>query len=398
MVNFIKTFNVIIVVITFMCPFFFSSCSDDEPYVTSNIKGNSQVWHSAKLNMSVSYVPASRNAEEQWTPHNNDLLCVQFYQSNNGVVQGYAIYDSTTDVWNLNYQGLLEKGKSLKCKVLYFANATISRETLNVSLNDQTPAFLCEEAVYTAVSDDIVDLYAEMKPDCFRLRFKGTEECEFQYRGPFIYDSYSLGDDEISSINSYYTALCGRINATESSFYSPYYYCAADAMVAFRIKCDDKVYRYKQDMYRNKEFTKAGQSNTVLMPTVAPDNWYVDDYREWKTNDSYYLSYSDNKTIVGNVHSKVGLVVTFSYQITSLSSSVNEGDYAYNLVFDAYDRNGALIKTAKYYIPNWIDNSIVGVNESACEYIFVDEADSYTLSIQTTGVRVTITDFKVSTF
>lgn len=376
------------------------SCNEEDSAIVpiSNGAEANYEWHSAKLNMSVRSDSMSRSAEELWHPNNNDLICVQFYQSNNSVVKGYAIYDSTSDVWNLNYQGILEKGKSLKCQVLYCANATISTETLNVSLNDQTPVFICDRAEYKAISDETVDLYAEMKPYCFRLRFKGSEACEFQYRGPFIYDSYSLNDELISAINSYYTILRGKLTATESNFYSPYYYCVADAMVAFRIKCDDKVFRYKQDLYRNKEFSKAGQSNTVLMPSVAPENWYVDDYWEWKTNDSYELPYSSNKTIFRGLHSKVGILVTFSYTITSLNSYVNENDYRFDLVFDAFDSNGALIKTTKYYIPNWIDDSIVGVKESACEYIFVDEADSYTVSIQTTGVKVTVTDFKVSTF
>lgn len=374
------------------------SCTNDEDPMLTVFESDC-AWHSAKLNLSFKANANSRGIDNVWIPDDNDLICIQFYQAGNIVGKGYATYDSSSDNWNLTYQGKLEKGKYFNCKVMYFGSSTVDKTSLNVTLTNQNPCFICNEAEYKVVSDDVLDLYADLSPNCFRMRFKGDETCEFQYRGPFLYDNYNLNDDETTIINSYYTPLSGNILTTNDGFLSPYYYCTPEKMVAFRLKCGSKVYKYKTDMYGNREFTKAGTSNTVLMPSLSPDNWISDDYITWALSEtSYSLSYNANQTIAANLHSKVGVLVTFTYTITSLSTTTNEDDYGFYLQFDAYDDERSFFKTSQYYIPNWIDSECVGITEESTEYVFIDEADIYDLSLKTTGVKVSVTDIKVSSF
>lgn len=391
-------------IISFLILGILCSCTEYEEVISpeSNVNDSNEEWHSATLHADIISNSLARSEDGSWQPDNGDLLCIQFVQQRGGTISGYATYDSSSERWNLQYRGTLDLNQTLKCEVKYFANANINLTTYIVNLDDKTPVFISEEGEYTAYDDNTIGLFAELKPYCFRMRFQGDSICDFEYRGPFIYDFYSLDYNILNASNSYVSPLIGKIHAGKDGFVTPYYYCMANKMRSLKIKLIDMVYKYKKDI-NCQEFAAEGQSNLILMPSIAPENWYVDDYREWGVSTLFVInqtSYNLSTHIISQLNSKVGILVNFSYIIKSLSWK-DVVDSEFNLVVDSYDSNGDFISQNKFSITSLTpltDESVIGFEKDAFIDIFEDGAESYDLYFETNGVAVTISDVKLSTF
>lgn len=377
-----------------------SSCSEGEYPISCAEEASSVEWHTAKLNFHSQFESSSRADDGAYSPQNLDMICIRFKQASGKEVLGYAFYDAENESWNMTYQGSLTKGNNLSCYAIYFGNRPdLDKSTLNVSLSDETPVFVCKSGNYSVLSGDNVDLFVVMSPDCFRLRFKGTEELDFKYRGPSLFGNYDMKEDFLSTINTYYFPANGKIVSSENDFFSPYYYSDKGSMTALRIMCQDNVFRFKQDLYRNAEMTKAGQSNLILLPSVAPNNWYSDKYWSEVAPD-ISTSYTTTISIDGNkkYYSQVGIGIEFDYLVSALNSSIGEDDYELFLVWKAYDEDGGIVTEKQNYIPNWIDAEIVGEQLDYYGYVFAEETAYYTFEIKTYGVKTKISNIKISTF
>lgn len=145
--------------------------------------------------------------------------------------------------------------------------------------------------------------------------------------------------------------------------------------------------------------TKAGQSNLILLPSVAPNNWYSDKYWSEVAPD-ISTSYTTTISIDGNkkYYSQVGIGIEFDYLVSALNSSIGEDDYELFLVWKAYDEDGGIVTEKQNYIPNWIDAEIVGEQLDYYGYVFAEETAYYTFEIKTYGVKTKISNIKISTF
>ena len=91
------------------------------------------------------YGTATRGSEYQWA--DGDRLYIKFYKGSK-VVNGFAIYSSSTSEWSVSYAGSLTTNAWDKCEVYFFTDATRVSNT-EVSLSAASCVYEALDASYS---------------------------------------------------------------------------------------------------------------------------------------------------------------------------------------------------------------------------------------------------------
>ncbi len=154
----------------------------------------------------------TRAATSDWS--NGDKIYLIFY---NGTTQvpGIATYSSSQG-WNVSYDGDLANGTGLKCEARYFVNATFSNESL-VSINSNTEIYEATNGSYE-YNGSTLTVQASMSPKTGRIRFNGKSGDQIHLTGISVYTTYSPALNTFSSTKSMITTTVA------TNGYTPYIY------------------------------------------------------------------------------------------------------------------------------------------------------------------------------
>lgn len=401
-----KTFSVIIVVVTFIIPFVFSSCSDDEPCVDPDIEGDSQVWHSATLYFDPILSNQSSRAlseAQSYKPSDNDLLAITFTKSGEQSVKGYAIYNGSEHRWDLTYLGNLTSCTNEKCEIIYIGNNPhLDNEQMTVSFSAQSPIFDCKSGIYAFNGDNAFYLYATLSPITSRVRFKGANETAIEMRGFGTYNKFTFSDWQLGQVDCLDAISCNVLNTLLWGCITPYYYIYSQKSGDYGFtKCNnlwikegDVVYLWKK---KTSEILTEGASGLINLPSIDANGWLSDTYRT-KTISDITISTNGVWTQTQSLtkfYSKVGIQVNLTYTITSQSSQT-VASYPFVIGYWAYDENGD-------YLGSW-DNGVhkddIKLNKAVDyhEEYYVEGASYYQIQFYGLNVSAKITNFKISTF
>lgn len=143
-----------------------------------------------------------------------DKIYITFYNDTTKV-PGEATY-STSNGWNVNYDGDLANGTNLKCEVRYFVNATFSSASV-VSLNSGTEIYEALDGLYE-YNGSSLNVQASMSPKTGRIRFSGKPEEKIHLTGISVYTTYSPALNTFSNTKSMITTT------VNNDGYTPYIY------------------------------------------------------------------------------------------------------------------------------------------------------------------------------
>lgn len=190
-----------------------------------------------------------------------DKVYITFYNGTTKV-PGEAFY-SVDNGWNVNYDGDLAIGSSLKCEVRYFANASFASQYL-VSLTPQTEIYESTEGQYDYDGKSLT-VVASLTPKVGRIRFSGTVGQEITLTGLTTYTTFS------PATNTFYSAATMIETTVEETGYTPYI-CATFTSDAKKLGVIGEDFAYTRTC--TDEVLKVGESGYMAIPTpTSYNNW-----------------------------------------------------------------------------------------------------------------------------
>lgn len=190
-----------------------------------------------------------------------DKVYVTFYNGTTKV-PGEAIY-SEDDGWNVNYDGDLAIGSSLKCEVRYFANASFASQYL-VSLTPQTEVYESTEGLYD-YDGKALTVLASLTPKIGRIRFSGTEGQSVTLTGLTTYTTFS------PATNTFYSAATMIKTTVEETGYTPYI-CATFTSDSRKLGVIGADFAYTRTC--TEDVLKSGESGYMAIPSATSyANW-----------------------------------------------------------------------------------------------------------------------------
>ena len=190
-----------------------------------------------------------------------DKVYVTFYNGTTKV-PGEAIY-SEDDGWNVNYDGDLAIGSSLKCEVRYFANASFASQYL-VSLTPQTEVYESTEGLYD-YDGKALTVVASLTPKIGRIRFSGTEGQSITLTGLTTYTTFS------PATNTFYSAATMIKTTVEETGYTPYI-CATFTSDSRKLGVIGADFAYTRTC--TEDVLKSGESGYMAIPSATSyANW-----------------------------------------------------------------------------------------------------------------------------
>lgn len=197
---------------------------------------------------------------------NDDTIFLAF-AAGEKTIQGTAVFNATSGIWNLSYQGDMPDASST-CKAYHF------KEGLSKDLYETTITFSGASAVYGdtlatySKSGNEVKVKAHLKPFTGRIRFSGEPGTKFTLQGVKRYMTYDVVNGGLESGHTAEVLLVG------SDGYTPYVYgslpkerphlWAVYDEVSFMMVCPNNV-------------LVDGKSGFMAVPTEQG-------YRGWKRN------------------------------------------------------------------------------------------------------------------
>ena len=199
--------------------FFITSCSNEDELVgnVEDIQQNEErVPHYATMQLTgglVGFDNATRSSDD-W--EHDDRIYLQF-SVGSSIVDGVAIYDATTQEWNVQYHGTITTGAETKCEAYYFENSGEATR-LTVDLDEHSAIYVDKSATYL-FDGDVLKVSASLIPMTGRIRFKGEGTESYRLSGISYYNTYNI------NTNSFVTAeLNLHSSKTNTDGYSEYYY------------------------------------------------------------------------------------------------------------------------------------------------------------------------------
>lgn len=281
-----------------------ASCSNCD--VISDISEDAPYTVTMKLIGGVQGFDDSRADAEGWS--DGDVIYLNFNAAG-GIVDGKAIYDKSTDTWNVTFNGTLDEGVVTQCQAYYFdgIESTISNE---IEFNYSTAVYADKNASYF-YKDRALSITALLVPQTARFRFKGTPGTEFRVYGFYKYDGYKLKvlSQSSTSIN---------INIA-SDGYSPYIYGFINRESStLRLIIGD--YNYSRTI-TNTEFAQ-GRTGIFTLPTEDKYKGWMKEYKNkvFEANDiSFKMIFVDTGTFtMGATEEQTGAALDESpaHQVT----------------------------------------------------------------------------------
>jgi len=148
-------------------------------------------------------------------------------------VDGKAVYDKDTDIWILNYNGVLSATSSSLCSACYFGNAEKEEES-TFMLTASNPVYRDLEGKYSRDSRGVtVSLY--LTPATGRIRFKGAKGTALKLSGVRTPGSFDCKTGELKRREEIVS-----LNIGEDGF-SPYVYAS--------LPVDSRILKIAYDKY-----------------------------------------------------------------------------------------------------------------------------------------------------
>ena len=168
------------------------------------------------------YGTATRGSEYQWA--NGDRLYIKFYKGSK-VVNGFAIYSSSTSEWSVSYAGSLTTNAWDKCEVYFFTNATRVSNT-EVSLSATSGVYEALDASYSLNNGELT-MVASLQPKCGRIRLVSSAVDTIMLSGIKYFTQFNLNADSNYTVKD--NDLIVRFAKKDNEYTSGYMYVDASA-------------------------------------------------------------------------------------------------------------------------------------------------------------------------
>ena len=255
-----------------------------------------------------------------------------------GVTLGEATYNSSKDIWTVNYYGSLTEGVETPCSALYVEDA-ILHETSVFTFNENTAIFEDCAGSYIFNEDELV-VTASLTPKTGRVRFSGNPGQEMIVYGITHYTTYDQN-------NNQYTKFSEPIRTTvNNDGFTPYIYGYFTDLTEPNLKLwIDAKEAYTR--YFSNEVFKAGQSGKLTIPTSESHNGWADG-----------LIFS-----VG-IHKFKMIAVQGGTFIMGDTNSTSSGLTPHNVTLTGYCIAESEMTRGVYYNYSYVDNKPIAINRS----------------------------------
>lgn len=255
-----------------------------------------------------------------------------------GVTLGEATYNSSKDIWTVNYYGSLTEGVETPCSALYVEDA-ISHETSVFTFNENTAIFEDCAGSYIFNEDELV-VTASLTPKTGRVRFSGNPGQEMIVYGITHYTTYDQN-------NNQYTKFSEPIRTTvNNDGFTPYIYGYFTDLTEPNLKLwIDAKEAYTR--YFSNEVFKAGQSGKLTIPTSESHNGWAEG-----------LIFS-----VG-IHKFKMIAVQGGTFIMGDATATSSGLTPHNVTLTGYCIAESEMTSGVYYNRSYVDNKPVAINIS----------------------------------
>jgi len=197
------------------------------------------------------------NDADSWAE--GDKIYLQFMVGTN-VVDGAAIYNATTEEWDVQYYGTITTGTEAKCEAYYFENAVEATHT-TVTLNEHTAIYCDKDATYL-FENDVLKVSASLVPMTGRIRLAGDISQDFCFSGIKHYTSYSITD------NGFSTDAKNHVSTVDTEGYSEYYYGFFPDETKKEIFFDDLEYGISYSKVLGEQALAVGRSGYLNIPSL----------------------------------------------------------------------------------------------------------------------------------
>ena len=183
-----------------MLMFIVSACTSDDGLETSKAEMNEGQWHHTTMSLGISKESfeakgsaSTRAISDEW--QDGDKLYLRFV-TYYGVQNGTAIYDGKKGMWNVSYQGKLNKNVESQLFVIFLDNVETENSAQDgvIPLDCYHGVFMDEHGTYLYDPDeDNLAAKATLKSLTSRVRFKGdTPDMDFKVIGFTYYTGYNV--------------------------------------------------------------------------------------------------------------------------------------------------------------------------------------------------------------
>ena len=183
-----------------MLMFIASACTSDDGLETSKAEVNEGQWHHTTMSLGISKESfdakgsaSTRAISDEW--QDGDKLYLRFVTFY-GIQNGTAIYDGKKGMWNVSYQGKLNKNVESRLFVIFLDNVETENSAQNgvIPLDCYHGVFMDEHGTYLYDPDnEKFAAKANLKSLTSRVRFKGdTPNIDFKVMGFTYYTGYNV--------------------------------------------------------------------------------------------------------------------------------------------------------------------------------------------------------------
>lgn len=227
--------------------------------VVTDTPSEERIPHYATMKLDGSIIPFDATRATTATWNDGDKIYLQFTVGNK-LVDGAAIYNATTQEWNVEYYGTLTTGTETKCEAYYFENAIEATHTA-VTLNEHTVIYTDKAATYL-MENNVIKVTANLNPMTGRIRMKGDASEEYRFSGINHYCTYNIVDNNFASTQT------NHVVSVESDGYSAYYYGFFPNEAKKEIFFDDTQYCVSYAKTLGEQALAVGRSGYLNAPSM----------------------------------------------------------------------------------------------------------------------------------
>ena len=190
--------NLISLFLSVMLMFLISACTSDNSFEQSKSENSVSQWHHTTMSLNISKEnfdakgsAATRATSDEW--QDGDKLYLRFVTFN-GIVIGTATYDDSKGMWNVSYNGTLNKNVESKLFVVFLDNVENENPAQDgvIPLDCYHGVYMDENGTYFFNSQNELKVKASLKALTSRVRIKGdTPKMDFKLFGVTYYVGYN---------------------------------------------------------------------------------------------------------------------------------------------------------------------------------------------------------------
>lgn len=382
-------FSIFCIIATAIC---LSACSNDDHDL--QVPEQNGEWIAVPLQFN----PAA-DSRAAIDIENGDMLLLSLSTDTENVM-GYATFSKDTYSWTAYLKSEPDACTNKHCSVVYINNnPTMNNDEGFVALTPHNATLKGEGTFSYGDKGLIVD--SRVIPDTGRIRFKGSNQTGYQFRGVIAKDRYNFAQEGIVYRYDFDNALSYsnyNIDFTEQDgeYLSDYFYVirSADGCSYLHMKNGNTTYLLTKQL---KTFLDVGSSATITMP--EEDNrslWVSDTYAETKPNITLFSKSSGSGwSDYYYLNSLSGAVVDIDYEITYCAAS-SDNSVIFQVRIYAYDKDGNKLGS----VTQSITKEEVNIDEQSRIYLdfYYPDATQYEVDLYGYYVKATIHSFTISNY